>query len=452
MVVKFVYRMHSFYDAETKSQHVPEQSQALEKLLAMNEQLHQQLQLYKNNITAFHQNQSWDRYKKFVNDYELIFTTCHGLPSISSYLPISRSFFKLWEVMHDFPEAFDMDALIPKRCAFLAEGPGGFIEAYTRKRRAERDTIFGATLLSSDRSIPHWKLKPMMYEHHNMHFLTGKDGTGDICKIENVDAMIQEIGAASCDLITADGGFDFSIDFNNQEQLSSRLILSEIYMALLLQKETGTFFLKIYDIYSHTTIQLLYVLKMFYKSITFIKPPTSRPANSEKYVLCEGFCIRNASTHRSITAELRYYIKHPHENNLFITIPTLFLADLLHYNQYYMHKQILYIYKTLAFIVCIQQIPQSSNTIPIGASNSPIQIHGGGFGPGLMFADVRLHYNLKNQLRKAIKWCTKYHLPISLTALQTYRKAYVAVSAEVSASQDPDPDPEPDVAAPLCCS
>lgn len=435
--------MHSFYDAaEATPQNAAEKAHALEKLLAMNEQLHQQLQLYKNNITTFHQNQSWDRYKKFVNDYELIFTTCHGLPSISSYLPISRSFFKLWEVMHDFPEAFDMDAPHSKQCAFLAEGPGGFIEAYTRKRRAERDTLFGATLLSSDRSIPHWKLKPMMYDHHNVRFLTGKDDTGDICKIENVDAMVQEIGAASCHLVTADGGFDFSIDFNNQEQLSSRLILSEIYMALLLQKENGTFFLKIYDIYSHTTIQLLYVLKMFYQSITFIKPPTSRPANSEKYVLCEGFSIRDASTHRTITAELRYYIEHPHENNLFITIPTLFLADLLHYNQYYMHKQILYIYKTLAFIVCIQQIPPQQ----VSHSNihhSHLSSHTYGTGFTHMFADLRLHYNLKNQLRKAIKWCTKYHLPISLTALQMYRKAYLALSQEPASDVQAPP--------PSCC-
>ena len=32
----------------------------------------------------------------------------------------------------------------------------------------------------------------------------------------------------SMDIITADGGFDFSIDFNKQEQLSNRLIFCEI--------------------------------------------------------------------------------------------------------------------------------------------------------------------------------------------------------------------------------
>ena len=43
----------------------------------------------------------------------------------------------------------------------------------------------------------------------------------------------------SMEIITADGGFDFSIDFNQQELMASRLILTEIFYALAMQKQDG---------------------------------------------------------------------------------------------------------------------------------------------------------------------------------------------------------------------
>ena len=39
------------------------------------------------------------------------------------------------------------------------------------------------------------------------------------------------------DLVTADGGFDFSIDFNQQEQMAGKLILTEILYAIIMQKK-----------------------------------------------------------------------------------------------------------------------------------------------------------------------------------------------------------------------
>ena len=41
------------------------------------------------------------------------------------------------------------------------------------------------------------------------------------------------------DIITADGGFDFSKNFDYQEEICFRLLLSEIYGALCIQKEDG---------------------------------------------------------------------------------------------------------------------------------------------------------------------------------------------------------------------
>ena len=48
------------------------------------------------------------------------------------------------------------------------------------------------------------------------------------------------------DIITGDGGFDYSVDFNKQEILSSRLILAQVIYAIIMQKKNGIFILKIY--------------------------------------------------------------------------------------------------------------------------------------------------------------------------------------------------------------
>ena len=88
------------------------------------------------------------------------------------------------------------------------------------------------------------------------------------------------------DIITGDGGFDFSIDFNKQEQLAFRLILSQVAYAIGMQKYNGTFILKFFDTFMKPSMDILYILAAFYENIHIIKPQTSRYANSEKYVVC----------------------------------------------------------------------------------------------------------------------------------------------------------------------
>ena len=49
------------------------------------------------------------------------------------------------------------------------------------------------------------------------------------------------------EFITADGGFDFSIDYNQQEFLAQKLIFAQVIMAISLQKIGGSFVCKFFD-------------------------------------------------------------------------------------------------------------------------------------------------------------------------------------------------------------
>ena len=84
---------------------------------------------------------------------------------------------------------------------------------------------------------------------------------------------------ASMDLITGDGGFDFSIDFNKQEYMAStKLIFAQICFAIFLcKKNGGTFILKIFDIFSKCSIDILYILSnSLLRTVILFKPKTSR--------------------------------------------------------------------------------------------------------------------------------------------------------------------------------
>jgi len=73
---------------------------------------------------------------------------------------------------------------------------------------------------------------------------TGVSGDGDLYKYENL-LYLQKKYSNTMDLITADGGFDFSIDFNKQEIYAIQLIYTQIIYALILQKKGGCFIIKI---------------------------------------------------------------------------------------------------------------------------------------------------------------------------------------------------------------
>lgn len=402
MVKKFVFVVSE--DEEQENDEDLDSSKSV--LLERNARLHAELHAQKNNIWEHYKSKRWDRFKKHSNDYELVFTsTAAEHPSISTHAPSSRSFFKMWEILDDFKQDIRAHELPSMRVAFLAEGPGGFVEAFHLYRKTHapdaRDSTHGMTLLSNDRNIPSWKLPTAVL--HETQLCRGADGTGNLYNIENIDALVDSAGAGACHLVTADGGFDFSNDFNNQEELSQRLIAAEILAALRLQSPGGCFVLKVYDVMNEVTLVLLRVLRRCYDRLYVVKPLTSRPANSEKYVVCAGF--RN-STPQDCASLARFVATCDPEAFAETRLPTCFVRDILDMNAYYVYKQIMHIQKTLLFIL-IDKLRYHSDQPD---AKKDVEA---------FFTD-----NLRAQLRKAIKWCHKYKIKICTASLRRYRDMF----------------------------
>lgn len=324
-----------------------------------NIELNLKLNSHKNKIDSIYsENPSlWDEIKKFSNEYEFIYTNnLDKFKNVSNIFPISRSYFKLWEILHDF-KLIDFKEGDNFTSCHLAEGPGGFIECIYRyiSNYITSDftniRIYGSTLISKDTTIPKWKIKKSIQKKFSIDLNYSLEENGDLYDINQVEMFINKVGKYSCNLLTADGGFDFSQNYNNQETNFITLFVSEIFIILNLLKDGANSIIKIYDIYSKNSIKVLFIFSLFFDKFYIIKPLTSRPANSEKYIL--GYKFKKNSEYDFyidilkkiiITKNLDYL------NNNNIIVQFEFIDKILNYNKWYTERQISYIDKTIEYI------------------------------------------------------------------------------------------------------
>ncbi len=233
----------------------------------------------------------WDMIKKYTNPFEFIHSVIPGYKtSISKINPLSRAFFKMIEICNTFKLCNYENSI---QTFHLAEGPGGFIQALNYLRTNHNDCYYGITLENNDKQTPGWKKSESFLEKNkNIYIERGIDNTGNLYNPENFNYM-QNKYKNSYDLITADGGIDFSKNFNKQENSIIRLLYTEVCYAIMLQKKGGNFVLKVFDIFLKSSIDIIYILSLCYEEVYISKPSTSRSANSEKYIICKNFRLED---------------------------------------------------------------------------------------------------------------------------------------------------------------
>jgi len=326
----------------------------------------------------------WNTFKKYTNPYEYVNSIVpYKKKSVSKINHLSRSYYKMIEMIM----IFDISFSSPIQSFHLAEGPGGFIEAIIDIRKNKEDTYIGMTLLQdkNDPTIPTWKQSEYFLKRHtNILLENGIDNTGNILSYDNFLYCTEKYGS-SMEFITADGGFDFSLDFNNQESTISNLLFAQICYALTMQKEDGVFILKIFDCFMQQTIDLLYLLSSFYKKTYICKPNTSRYANSEKYIICKGFLFSKNEMFVPYLNNAFKKMNHAIENGLYVhrfltvPVPYFFIIKMEEYNAIFGQKQIENIHYTILLI-----------------DNKHKQDK----------IDVLIHLNIQ----KCIQWCVKYNI------------------------------------------
>jgi len=108
-----------------------------------------------------------------------------------------------------------------------------------------------------------------------VHFM--HPSNGDITNPNNYKLLMKIFeGDNKADLVTADGGFGVDDHPELQEILHYRLFWAETIIALSTQKEGGSFVLKVHDILTKFTVDMLAILSTYYSEVYLYKPKTSR--------------------------------------------------------------------------------------------------------------------------------------------------------------------------------
>ena len=368
-------------------------------------QYYQYVKCEKEKIDSLENTEVWDKMKKIGNPYELIYTSYNKKrknDSISSYIPISRSYFKMWEIFHNyyiFKKFNKNDSFI---FSHLAEGPGGFMEAtynYIKKYKnnisKKKDEFYCITLKPINEYIPDFsKLKKLFSENHNIHI-----DYGNLYYLSDVNKYIEKFKDKKAHLVTADGGFDYSSDFNGQEINSCQIIYSECIIGLNILRKDGCFICKVFDLFSITMIQLLFLVFYCFEEMYFYKPETSRPANSEKYLICLYYKDNLSDDDKkhllNIINKWNNKLNEIKDDDSImfknIKINNSFIQKLSEYNKNYIESQMFFLNNTL--LLAENKIEKEE------------------------YYDI-----IQNQVSNAINWCLKYKIDINKDSIYYKKK------------------------------
>jgi 23S rRNA U2552 (ribose-2'-O)-methylase RlmE/FtsJ len=174
--------------------------------------------------------------------------------------------------------------------ADICAGPGAFSEYMMWRRKTLGAKGFGFTLAG--------KMDFKLHKFHpaapctNFERHYGDDGTGDVTNSDNIRSFAELVHAQTegrgVDLLTGDGGASVEGDENDQETLLKQLVLAQCLTALMTVAEGGDFVCKLFDSYTPFTVGLLFIMYRCFSSFALVKPFSSRPANSERYLVCLG--------------------------------------------------------------------------------------------------------------------------------------------------------------------
>lgn len=156
------------------------------------------------------------------------------------------------------------------------------------------------------------------------------------------------------DLITADGVINCEYSPYSQENLVTKLMYTEVFVALRLLQKGGSLVLKVFSIFECHTLNLIYLLNCCFQKVYLFKPMSCRDATSELFVvcLCNKFGAKDVR-HQQYLIELQKKHK-ANESNEDVTmfpltsIPSAFLSELTGNMEFFVNLQMAAIESNIA--------------------------------------------------------------------------------------------------------
>lgn len=208
----------------------------------------------------------------------------------------NREFYKIWEILSMF------DVAKNNTSAVISDNPTSIIQAILKYRQkyfnSTNDTIYSVSnhekTKEQKKFMGYYKdsVKPhKTYAQSTSKRYKGKD-TGNIKEVKTITNFKNSIDKV--DLVI--GGTDMK--FKNRlymEQEAYDLIFAEIISALRVQKDGGSFVLRMFSTMTELSNKFLLILCSVYSEVYVYKPFTSRLSDDEKYIICKGFKSGNVT-------------------------------------------------------------------------------------------------------------------------------------------------------------
>ncbi|XP_036149848.1 cap-specific mRNA (nucleoside-2'-O-)-methyltransferase 2 isoform X1 [Monomorium pharaonis] len=225
----------------------------------------------KENIQAELVTQAWCKFYEIASNFSLV--------------PLN-------EIYHGVDKRF--------RSVHLCEAPGAFVTALNHWLKTNAPDVqwnWMATTLNpycEGNSYDSMVADDRFIRHTLEHWYFGVDNTGDIMDLRNLDALLKKSESLKSSegrilLVTADGSIDCTNVPGEQESTVAQLHLCETVACMHLLQKGGNFLLKLFTLFEHQSVCLMYLLSCAFHQVSVTKPASSKGGNSEMYVVCMNF-------------------------------------------------------------------------------------------------------------------------------------------------------------------
>lgn len=182
---------------------------------------------------------------------------------------------------------------------FNAELPGAALSAfnhYMRTLRNDKFDWFASSLVDPDKRM--FGDFYGYYKYNRTNWLMSPTNNGDVTNADNLLDYERRIGPGSpvngVHLYSHDAGMDVSnldgqLGFNEQETINAQVHLGCALAGLMTLRVGGNFIAKQYTFFETFTWNLILYYASLFKEFYFFKPLTSKPYNSELYLVGKGF-------------------------------------------------------------------------------------------------------------------------------------------------------------------
>ncbi|XP_061324843.1 cap-specific mRNA (nucleoside-2'-O-)-methyltransferase 2 [Pezoporus flaviventris] len=241
----------------------------------------------------------WHQHTSFTNKAGKI------IPHVKKWVNAelcTQAWCKFHEILCSFP-LLPEEALQDRELntVHLCEAPGAFIASlnhYLKSHHVQCDWNWVANTLNPYHEANDTLMMIMddrLIANTLPWWYFGPDNTGDVMTLKHLTGLQNFISnMAIVHLVTADGSFDCQGNPGEQEALVSPLHYCETVSALMILGTGGSFVLKMFTLFEHCSINLLFLLNCSFEEVHVFKPATSKAGNSEAYVICLRYMGRES--------------------------------------------------------------------------------------------------------------------------------------------------------------